>query len=422
MPEEWYPPEFDELGPKASACGEAGGCTGSRVGPLRIVMGPGQLDVLARARYRPTTGPYAQGMAMYLVGRATEARAAAERAVASVAETARRLAAPIVAPWITRAKLGKSGKLYTLGDLQRNVIRNNQAVNRAKEKAQIKAARASKLAKVLKPLRHLRFAAGGPGLGPPPLTDLYAELVALDIHEQRMVKRRRAQSLSTNRTGAGASRSTTDAKPRSNTNRTGAGSTRPLGTGTVTPFPQPAKPGAARTSGGRVGEPPVILDESGATIPRESEGSREARRKMEQTRKLPGVLQLPRSRQSFPDVRLGFPSMQQLLSRVSTPPRVRTRLPTRTSASSPTRTSSQPALTSLTAPTFGTGLTPLNMQGVGSQFREDPCKCEKPKRKKRSGPSCSNPLISRTVKDGVVTTRRKLKCPPSSLASARGEN
>lgn len=52
-------------------------------------------------------------------------------------------------------------------------------------------------------------------------------------------------------------------------------------------------------------------------------------------------------------------------------------------------------------------------QGMASPPPRDKCKCP-PKRKPKSDtPRCSNPLLSRTEKDGILTIKRSLKCPPS---------
>jgi hypothetical protein len=63
---------------------------------------------------------------------------------------------------------------------------------------------------------------------------------------------------------------------------------------------------------------------------------------------------------------------------------------------------------------MGSRLTPLNATGVQSGFQQ-PCRCPQPEKKKRKSDKqrCKNPVISRTTKDGIRTTKVRLECQPS---------
>lgn len=91
-------------------------------------------------------------------------------------------------------------------------------------------------------------------------------------------------------------------------------------------------------------------------------------------------------------------------------PRVSVKLPSRLSSSS----SSPLRMGSSTPMQLGTSLTPLNLAGVQSASQQA-CKCPEPKKKekKEKRDRCVNPVISRTVKDGIRTTKVELKCQPS---------
>lgn len=80
-----------------------------------------------------------------------------------------------------------------------------------------------------------------------------------------------------------------------------------------------------------------------------------------------------------------------------------------------------PGLTApLSAP--NAGLTPLVGTGVGlqpfpvPQEELDKCKCP-PKKKRDKSQSCTNPVVSRKVRDGFIYIKRKLQCLPSKRKS-----
>lgn len=346
----------------------------------------GSLAQLAAVRIRPRTGPYAQGLLMYELGQRT-AREAASRQVVAPASW---LSDIPKAPWARRAKLGKGGRLYTLADVQRNVVRNNQAVNRAKEeglkRAAAKAARA--------------FAAStkraGFDVGNPLAETLTQEWLGrkLDDAQRQRERQRRIQSF--NRRGSLATRTI---QPR--TNRTGAAATRAL----QPPGPRPgASTGTERAASTAkklpTGRDPIVRPQVEFPLPEETKASKEARRVMSEAKTIPGirsVLQLP----------------QRIMSRLSVS--VRSMLPTNFARMIRPRVQ-RTGLTSSdlrTAPTLS--LLPANTLGVGSLVSSANCSCPKPSKpqKQRREKGCSNPLISRTERDGIITIKRKLQCPQS---------
>lgn len=325
------------------------------------------------------------------------------------------------APWLVRQKLGKQGKLYTLGDIQNNVIRNNKAVNDAKAKAaREEIRRQNKTTREQRTILGSIFGDWGrrtPGIAGPltrrsgiepgnpvaeALTDAWLRRV-LDADAAR-----KRLSTSTNRRGALATRNLP--ADRSRTNRTGAAAQRPSPTNTGESSSRTARtvntPATTRSTG--------QLPTSRTTVG-ESEASREARRVMESTRELPTATRTSTSTRSSTRSSMLTryqPRLTGMFQRLATPTLARER-----TRATPTRTTSTGPSTQLELPSrleLGQRLTPMSLVGVGTQTQQAKCECPKPKKQKQKEFACSNPLVSRSVsKDGIITIRRKLQCPPS---------
>lgn len=233
--------------------------------------------------------------------------------------------------------------------------------------------------------------------------------VVLGIADSKREQQRRRNILNVGRRGAAATRalSTTGS---SRTNRTGAKSTRaidairtaPGGTGTLS---------AAKM--GRSGRNSVAKGAS------ESAQSKAARAVLAQTTPLPRAAARTPTQPTRRTSLFNTPTrggMSQLLSQLLSP-RARVRAPVRAGASSPMRVSAA-------APAAAPGTVAANLlpqQGLEtaltSQLSASPpdrCNCPKPEKPRKKKFDCSNPIISRSVsKDGVITIKRKLQCPPS---------
>lgn len=226
------------------------------------------------------------------------------------------------------------------------------------------------------------------------------ELLARQRRELRERGRRRGR-LRTNRRGALAS-------PRvpvsSATNRRGA----------LAQSPAPSASSASASDGTGVRnrtEPSGARQQPGVSSSRpltgESAQSQAARSVMSSSQSLPSaVAQAAKTNPLLSLAQLGA------VSALSTPSsKAKMSSKTTTKARSSTRTSASSARQS--------PLTPFNPMGVSSAPAESQssreCNCPKPKQeqKKRREPRCVNPVISRTVKDGVRTTKTRLTCPPS---------
>lgn len=217
---------------------------------------------------------------------------------------------------------------------------------------------------------------------------------------RRIIEARRRLRL--NRRGALAQRSLDPL--RSRTNRTAAGDAGRSGAVRQSvPEQSGAGDATARRTGNDSGSSVRSSTQSGTQSQHETARSVEAKRVMEQSRPLPQQASASRTASPLANLaRLGV--AHGLMSGFSTAPRAR----------SSVLASPRTGLTSrtMTGPGNFFGLTALESQGVGSPG--DPrCRCPAAKPKKRREPSCKNPVISRTVKDGIRTTKVQLKCPPS---------
>lgn len=312
-------------------------------------------------------------------------------------------------PWAIRKELGKSGKLYKLGDIIANVVRNNKAVNRAKEEAakrEIARESATKKAQALvredigrrPPVRGFT-----PGVRPagsyaaPAIAGAGNALITTYTnlwYEQQRLRERRANILAVGRRGAGAVRALArSAIP----GRTGAKSTRALDTRIAGTKSGVSKPTAAAAK--------LPTDQS--TVAGESAASKAARRAMESNKSLPGIVTKTTEFFKIPSkfsVTLRTPTFTDLLQQSLTAPRARARL------STPVQTRARAPLAPLA---MASAIPTLTNTLVGSQVLQAKCDCPKPKKKSPSEQRCSNPVVSRTIKDGFITTKRKLQCQPS---------
>lgn len=241
------------------------------------------------------------------------------------------------------------------------------------------------------------------------------ELV-LEVADRRNASDRRQRILNIGRRGAAATRPlSTSAAGR--TNRTGAKSTRPgavaVAESAAVPGPSPgSKSTAAKV--GRTGSNPLTQKAQG-----ESAGSREARAKMENSQEISRTRTTPTkratARQGLFDTptRTGMSQLLQLLEapRVRAGARVRTTTQGNLLQVQPNRRLAPGAEASSPLPSAA-ALTGQQLQGVSSAPGR--CDCPKPEKPKKKQFACSNPIISRSVsKDGVITIKRKLQCPPS---------
>lgn len=216
-----------------------------------------------------------------------------------------------------------------------------------------------------------------------------------DVQRQRREAAaiRRAGVLGVGRRGGLATRVS---QPTSATNRRGAAATRgAAGTvGTVVAGPTAARTRTGSTGATRTGTAQGV---SGRGSGRLTTQQRTAQRGSNQ------LLALQRSVSA---------QLSAMTQRFASGARGAFRATTRSLTRSATRTSSSP----LSALSPASALTSLNVTGVQSGSQVAHCKCPAPKKEKRKKDrkeSCRNPVISRTVQDGIRTTKVRIQCPPS---------
>lgn len=90
----------------------------------------------------------------------------------------------------------------------------------------------------------------------------------------------------------------------------------------------------------------------------------------------------------------------------------RTRAATRAAARSITTTRASP-LTAVNPAVLTSTSTGLGVATQTASQRQRDCDCGEKKTKTRTEPRCKNPVVSRTVRDGIRTTKVRLICPPS---------
>lgn len=336
-------------------------------------------------------------------GGAYEARvSAAQRAIDSVNALLGEIPA---APWLRRAKFGKGGKLYTLRDVQANIVRSNRAINEAQIKAQ--KAESARQAKVRRTqggsvLSDDRWRGGRGGSRGPfgsytrgtAANTIQSALFGAAIDKWLGGKldsdsARERLSRSTNRRGALAQQ---PVRSFGTPGRTAAGDAGRL-------HPAPAQSGASKSAGnvasqsGNASSNKVVS--RGATG--ESQASRTARSVLEGSKSLPATVVGTKASTGLAQL-LGVGAASALFNTAG-------RFPNTTSV---VGTSSRTPLA------MGSRLTPLNATGVQSGFQQ-PCRCPQPEKKKRKSDKqrCKNPVISRTTKDGIRTTKVRLECQPS---------
>ena len=107
--------------------------------------------------------------------------------------------------------------------------------------------------------------------------------------------------------------------------------------------------------------------------------------------------------------------LDQFLKQTRTQTATRARAGVRAPARAGLRVSAPPALT---AGSSVASLNPTTVASlVGTQTMSGKCDCPKPKKEKKKEFQCSNPIVSRYVKDGLIIIKRKLVCPSSSQRS-----
>lgn len=225
-----------------------------------------------------------------------------------------------------------------------------------------------------------------------------------ELELERSDARQRLSTLS-NRRGALASRGF---QPTGSTNRTGAGASRPFIP--ESELPRANSGSATAASGSKSAE----SEHAGSrAVAGESAASKEAKRVLAASRSLPTAQGAVSGAQSglASLARVGLASV--LTSAFGSSPS------TRLSSASSTRLSSASSSRLSSATPASSGLTPFNALGVQSASSER-CKCPKPpskKTRKDGKPRCVNPVISRTTRDGIRTTKVELKCQPSKPKS-----
>jgi hypothetical protein len=331
-------------------------------------------------------------------GTIEERRAAAERAISQVDDWYRR------APTVVRKKGRQRPRpAPTAKEVRENEARaardarNEQIKGLKKEAARTRSVVGFPRPDVVGPR-------GVPGIAGPVATgqvtadllQVITENLIVDAFERKRARRlRHEQLLRTNRRGALATRAF---QPRGATNRRGSLATRPI---------EPVSTAPAQRTGQQSQRPTSTraVERGQTTQGTESQASKDARTIMGTSPKLPTATatRLPTITQQLlgAGTRLGLASLF------------------RSSPSS--RLSSTSSLPGMSTPVQSIpGLTALNSVGVGSQTASQKCDCPKPakkKQKKNGEPRCVNPVLSRTEKDGIRTTKVKLTCPPSKQKS-----
>lgn len=222
------------------------------------------------------------------------------------------------------------------------------------------------------------------------LVSIYANL----WYGQRERRERRRELLAVGRRGAAATRSVSSAVP----GRTGAGSTRaPAIPGIAGPVPGSA-PVVARsgagtgTDTGRASSPAEGLPgrRTGGLATRERTTTGHARADVDlvkmATNALSGQLEQFLSPRALPRA---IPGNRVELARLLQPIQ-----------------GAAPLVTASTAPQSATSTQ------TATRSQDKPCECPK-KQKTKKVHKCSNPVVSRYVKDGIIIIKRKLQCQPS---------
>lgn len=372
------------------------------------------LAQLANVRLRPTIGPYAWGKNFYDTAQAWArsnafslgnwlARGTGLNQIARVAsDNVRRRRGEIIAATkpLPQNRLAEQLARATGRPYQEIVDELNGKTIIAKAQT---APAAPKPAPNTRPTtRPLTGRAGSPGLlgvagAGNALISQYTDL----YYQQKRIRERNERlrrATATNRRGAAASRPVLAGSPGT-TNRTGAGSTRP-----IDPVPSPKRaPSAAKLPGNQptvgqviIGAPNYRRDNVPGTrtsvpIPtRSAQVSTPSRWKMSISTRAPTLEEQLRSafRRVAPRVAVRGSDLATLLNAPGAP---------QTAA----LTGSKTQLLGFTGPQTLT------------RSKTDDCNCEGKKKTKQSEPRCRNPVISRTTRDGIRTTKTRITCPPS---------
>jgi len=228
----------------------------------------------------------------------------------------------------------------------------------------------------------------------------------------RLQRERRLQRLAVGRRGAAASRGFV---PSGRTNRTGAKSVRPYVSSPAATIPGTrSDTGIATGSGAQSGQQSASVPGVPGTRTNQTPTVRPVSRDA-------GAVVSPTRTKSWFESQLSQ-SLSSLLTTASrsrsatrssfttgpaSAPLVRPSVRSSTSSNTGTSSSATPAMTTMTAQLLGLA------EAQGSKD----CRCPKPKKdekkKKDSASACRNPQISKSIKDGIITIKRKLKCPPS---------
>lgn len=328
-------------------------------------------------------------------------REAAQRAVDQVAATYASLEAIAkLAPWrrgLTSAE--RHGRLFTLAEVISQTAAN-KLVARGKAQAKAKATRTRDTGSFR---GRARRAGGFDPIG----GNVVFESLAFEVVSRALDRdARRQQQLRINRRGAGATR-VLQPTAAGLTNRTGAASTRrttdsgrAVSVLTAARLPSGDKAGAVRT-----------VPRGTRGLDRPSNADQEARKVMGSSNKLPTAT-----------TKAGKSTWEKLLSQQLT----QFVSPTRSISSGlqgvRLGSTKSESLAKMLSPSSKTGTqTPLALGigtqvGVGTQTASRDCNCPRPKTRKPPRDSCRNPVVSKVIADGFITTKRKIQCQPSRMS------
>lgn len=237
------------------------------------------------------------------------------------------------------------------------------------------------------------------------LVSIYADI----WYQQRLLRQRRAEILGGNRRGALATR-----QLRPLTNRTGSGSTRPIDA--IGPDPVAAASGGNQQPKSRADTVNAVAPVSAVQVA--TNAAQATPRAQPQAR--PATA---RSTASATALRVSWDPMRMLANALAparnyaqatarAASRVATQFRTAVNLGLPTTLSRAGAPSSLTS--LNPGLVASTLSQPQPVPQEDPCQRSRPK-KRDSKPRCVNPVISRTTRDGIRTTKVRLTCPQSKL-------